>query len=158
MPVPFDPLCWLPLVLDGSGCRRPWPWGSSIQISSKVGPPSPSHKILHQLSGLLCGIRGTIAHKPYRDIIGAFDRGNGELDGAGDRCLEFRSGGDGCGLDRGAHQQLGRRSTWGRGGSTLGERCPACSRVGVSGISQVPRRSIPCLCLVPGPRPNQRCG
>src|SRR5271166_741710 len=67
MHVPFDPLCWLPLVLDGSGCRRPWPWGSSIQISSKVGPPSPSHKIVHQSSGLLCGIRGTIAHKPYRD-------------------------------------------------------------------------------------------
>ena len=33
---------------------------------------------------------------------------------------------------------------------------PACSHVDVSGISQVPRRSIPCLCLVPGPRPNQR--
>jgi hypothetical protein len=65
--VPFDPLCWLPLVLDGSGCRRPWPWGSSIQISSKVGPPPPGHKIVHQSSGLLCGIRGTIAHKPYRD-------------------------------------------------------------------------------------------
>jgi hypothetical protein len=27
----------------------------------------------------------------------------------------------------------------------------------VSGISQVPRRSVPCLCLVPGPRPNRRC-
>src|SRR6202162_5041416 len=36
-------------------------------------------------------------------------------------------------------------------------RLPACSHVDVSGISQVPRRSIPCLCLVPGPRPNQRC-
>ena len=35
-------------------------------------------------------------------------------------------------------------------------RLPVCSHVGVSGISQVPRRSIPCLCLVPGPRPNQR--
>ena len=33
---------------------------------------------------------------------------------------------------------------------------PACSRVDVSGISQVPRRSILCLCLVPGPRPNRR--
>ena len=34
---------------------------------------------------------------------------------------------------------------------------PVCSRVDVSGISQVPRRSVPCLCLVPGPRPNRRC-
>jgi hypothetical protein len=33
---------------------------------------------------------------------------------------------------------------------------PVCSHVDVSGISQVPRRSIPCLCLVPGPRPNRR--
>ena len=33
---------------------------------------------------------------------------------------------------------------------------PACSHVDVSGISQVPRRSILCLCLGPGPRPNQR--
>ena len=32
----------------------------------------------------------------------------------------------------------------------------ACSRVGVSGISQVPRRSILCLCLGPRPRPNRR--
>src|ERR1700751_1217610 len=35
-------------------------------------------------------------------------------------------------------------------------RLPACSHVDVSGTSQVPRRSIPCLCLVPGPRPNRR--
>ena len=34
---------------------------------------------------------------------------------------------------------------------------PVCSHVDVSGISQVPRRSVPCLCLVPGPRPNRRC-
>jgi hypothetical protein len=33
---------------------------------------------------------------------------------------------------------------------------PACSHVDVSGISQVPRRSILCLCLGLGPRPNQR--
>jgi hypothetical protein len=33
---------------------------------------------------------------------------------------------------------------------------PACSHVDVSGISQVPRRSILCLCLGPGPRPNRR--
>ena len=33
---------------------------------------------------------------------------------------------------------------------------PACSHVDVSGTSQVSRRSIPCLCLGPGPRPNQR--
>ena len=33
---------------------------------------------------------------------------------------------------------------------------PACSRVGVSGISQVPRRSILCLCLGLRPRPNRR--
>ena len=32
----------------------------------------------------------------------------------------------------------------------------ACSRVGVSGISQVPRRSILCLCLELRPRPNRR--
>ena len=35
-------------------------------------------------------------------------------------------------------------------------RLPACSHVDVSGISQVPRRSILCLCLGPGPRPNRR--
>ena len=33
---------------------------------------------------------------------------------------------------------------------------PACSRVGVSGISQVPRRSVLCLCLGLRPRPNRR--
>ena len=33
---------------------------------------------------------------------------------------------------------------------------PACSHVDVSGISQVPRRSVLCLCLGPRPRPNQR--
>jgi hypothetical protein len=33
---------------------------------------------------------------------------------------------------------------------------PACSHVDVSGISQIPRRSILCLCLVPRPRPNRR--
>ena len=35
-------------------------------------------------------------------------------------------------------------------------RLPACSHVDVSGTSQVPRRSILCLCLGLGPRPNQR--
>ena len=35
-------------------------------------------------------------------------------------------------------------------------RLPACSHVDVSGISQVSRRSILCLCLGLGPRPNQR--
>ena len=35
-------------------------------------------------------------------------------------------------------------------------RVPTCSHVDVSGISQVPRRSVLCLCLVPGPRPNRR--
>src|ERR1700694_764472 len=34
-------------------------------------------------------------------------------------------------------------------------RLPACSHVDVSGTSQVPRQSVPCLCLVPGPRPNR---
>src|SRR6202795_1663925 len=33
---------------------------------------------------------------------------------------------------------------------------PACSHVDVSGHPQVFRRSILCLCLGPGPRPNQR--
>src|SRR6202140_5413525 len=33
---------------------------------------------------------------------------------------------------------------------------PAYSYVDVSGISQVPRRSILCLCLSPRPRPNRR--
>jgi len=33
---------------------------------------------------------------------------------------------------------------------------PVCSHVDVNGTSQVSRRSILCLCLVPGPRPNQR--
>ena len=32
----------------------------------------------------------------------------------------------------------------------------ACSRVGVSGISQVPRRSVPYLCPAPRPRPDRR--
>src|SRR5207244_9283605 len=31
-----------------------------------------------------------------------------------------------------------------------------CFHVDVGGSSQVPRRSIPCLCLVPRPRPNRR--
>ena len=35
-------------------------------------------------------------------------------------------------------------------------RLPACSHVDVSGISQVSRRSVPCLCLGPRPRPNRR--
>ena len=35
-------------------------------------------------------------------------------------------------------------------------RLPACSHVDVSGISQVSRRSILCLCLGPRPRPNRR--
>jgi hypothetical protein len=33
---------------------------------------------------------------------------------------------------------------------------PACSRVDANGISQVFRRSIPCLCSVPGPRSSRR--
>ena len=33
---------------------------------------------------------------------------------------------------------------------------PACPRVDGHGISQVPRRSIPCLCPAPRPRSNQR--
>src|SRR5216683_6558550 len=33
---------------------------------------------------------------------------------------------------------------------------PAYSRVDANGISQVFRRSFPCLCSVPGPRSNQR--
>jgi hypothetical protein len=36
-------------------------------------------------------------------------------------------------------------------------RLPAYSRVGVSGISQVPRQSVLCLCPGPRPRPNRRC-
>ena len=35
-------------------------------------------------------------------------------------------------------------------------RFPACSHVDVSGTSQVPRRSVLCLCLGPRPRPNRR--
>jgi hypothetical protein len=35
-------------------------------------------------------------------------------------------------------------------------RLPACSHVDVSGTSQVPRRSILCLCPVLRPRPNRR--
>ena len=35
-------------------------------------------------------------------------------------------------------------------------KLPAYFHVDVSGISQVPRRSILCLCLVPRPRPNRR--
>jgi hypothetical protein len=33
---------------------------------------------------------------------------------------------------------------------------PACSHVDTNGISQVFRRSFPCLCSVPGPRSNRR--
>ncbi len=33
---------------------------------------------------------------------------------------------------------------------------PAHSRSGASGISQVPRRSVPCLCPGPRPRPDRR--
>ena len=45
-----------------------------------------------------------------------------------------------------------------RPGSLFNRRpkLPVCSHVDVSGTSQVPRRSVPCLCLVPGPRPNRR--
>ena len=35
-------------------------------------------------------------------------------------------------------------------------RLPVCSHVDVCGISQVSRRSVLCLCLGPGPRPNRR--
>ena len=51
----------------------------------------------------------------------------------------------------------GRRGPSGPG-SMFSRRpdCRLCSHVDVSGISQVPRRSVLCLCLVPGPRPNQR--
>ena len=34
-------------------------------------------------------------------------------------------------------------------------RLPVCSHVDVCGISQVSRRSVLCLCLGPGPRPNR---
>ena len=44
----------------------------------------------------------------------------------------------------------------GQGQCSTGAQLPACSRVGVSGISQVSRRSILCLCLGPRPRPNRR--
>src|ERR1700680_2104314 len=45
-----------------------------------------------------------------------------------------------------------------RAGGTVqpAPRFTVCSHVDVSGTSQVPRRSILCLCLGPGPRPNQR--
>src|SRR6516164_2090110 len=33
---------------------------------------------------------------------------------------------------------------------------PVCSHVDVNGISQVPRRSVPCLCLALRPRPNRQ--
>ena len=45
----------------------------------------------------------------------------------------------------------------GRGHCSAGEtRLPGCSHVDVSGTSQVPRRSILCLCPVLRPRPNRR--
>lgn len=51
----------------------------------------------------------------------------------------------------------GRRSRR-RPGSLVSRRppLPARSRVDVSGTSQVPRRSILCLCPAPGPRPDRR--
>jgi hypothetical protein len=51
----------------------------------------------------------------------------------------------------------GQRVPSGPGRCSPATQLPVCSRVDVSGISQVPRRSVPCLCLVPGPRPNRRC-
>jgi hypothetical protein len=50
----------------------------------------------------------------------------------------------------------GRRVPSGPGSVQPATRLPACSHVDVSGISQVPRRSILCLCLGPRPRPNRR--
>ena len=57
-----------------------------------------------------------------------------------------------------------RRSRAGGGSATGQDHCsagdlnlPAYSRVGVSGISQVPRQSVLCLCPGPRPRPNRRC-
>jgi len=49
-----------------------------------------------------------------------------------------------------------RRSLPGQGSCSAGCPSPACSRVDARGISQVFRRSIPCLCSVPGPRSNRR--
>ena len=49
-----------------------------------------------------------------------------------------------------------RRSLPGQGSCSAGCPSPACSRVDANGISQVFRRSIPCLCSVPGPRSNRR--
>jgi len=50
----------------------------------------------------------------------------------------------------------GRRSLRARPLGCAGGPLPACSRVDANGISQVFRRSIPCLCSVPGPRSNRR--
>jgi hypothetical protein len=51
----------------------------------------------------------------------------------------------------------GRRCLAGRGHCSTGDpTCRVCSHVDVSGISQVPRRSILCLCLGLRPRPNRR--
>src|SRR6266478_3769826 len=51
----------------------------------------------------------------------------------------------------------GRRSPPGRGvGVSRLPVVPAISRVDANGISQVFRRSIPCLCSVPRPRSNRR--
>src|SRR5580700_9737707 len=57
-----------------------------------------------------------------------------------------------------------QRSRAGGGPATGQDHCsagdlklPAYSRVGVSGISQVPRQSVLCLCPGPRPRPNRRC-
>ena len=49
-----------------------------------------------------------------------------------------------------------RRSLPGQGLCSSGSPSPACSRVDARGISQVFRRSIPCLCSVPGPRSSRR--
>jgi len=51
----------------------------------------------------------------------------------------------------------GRRCLPGQGRCSSGDpKLPVCSHVGVNGTSQVPRRSILCLCPALRPRPNRR--
>ena len=61
-----------------------------------------------------------------------------------------------CSCSPWRRSRIGWRSPPGQGIWSAGRPMPARSHVGASGISQVPRRSIPCLCPGPRPRPDRR--
>jgi hypothetical protein len=64
------------------------------------------------------------------------------------RCLRVRA--------RFQRSRPGEGPRSGQGFAHAGCPSPACLRVDATGISQVFRRSVPCLCSVPGPRSSRR--